>query len=183
MTSSYRPFLSKIVQNNRRMFVTNQIPEPANENTRDLIAAQDGDTFGTLSVNVAPAEDELVDEDDIKEEEFLKNPPRKSQKLTTKEYADMIKDHLKAQRIKEALDVLEVRMLKEDRVKPENYVYNLLIDGCAKVGYSKKAFHLFTRMKQRGLKVTGATYTSLFNACANAPWKKENFQMSAHTTQ
>lgn len=82
----------------------------------------------------------------------------------------MIKDHLNNKRIKEAMDVLEVRMLKEDRVKPENYIYNLLIDGCAKVGYSSKAFNLFTKMRQRGLKVTGATYTSLFNAAANAPW-------------
>lgn len=157
----------------RQTFVSNQKPEPVNENTRDLIASQDADTFGTLSINVSPAEDEIVDEDDIKEEEFIKNPPRKSQKLSIKQYADMIKDNLKSQRVKEALDVLEVRMLKEDRAKPDNYIYNLLIDGCAKVGYSKKAFQLFTRMKQRGLKVTGATYTSLFNACANAPWKED----------
>lgn len=140
------------------------------ESTKELIAAQDSDTFGSLTVNVQPADDELIDEGDIKEEKFISNPPKRSQKLRTKEYADMIKDHLKNHRLKEALDVLEVRMIEEDRVKPENYIYNLLIDGCAKVGYSKKAFNLFTRMRQRGLKVTGATYTSLFNACANGPW-------------
>lgn len=72
-------------------------------------------------------------------------------------------------RINDAISVLEVRMLREDRVKPENYIYNLLISGCAKAGYTRKAFSLYTKMRQRGLKVTGGTYTSLFNACANAP--------------
>ena len=143
-----------------------------------LIAAQDPDTFGTLSTNNQQADDELLDEDDIKEEEFLRNPPRKSQKLRTSEYAELIKEHLRGNRIKEAIDVLEVKMIKDDRVKPENYIYNLLIGGCARVGFSKKAFQLFTKMKQRGLKVTGGTYTSLFNACANAPWTNDALEKS-----
>lgn len=143
------------------------------ENVRELIAAQDSDTFGSLGVNVQQPENELIDEDDIKEEEFIKNPPKRSQKLSTKQYAEMIKEHLKNMRIKEAINVLEVRMLQEDRVKPESYIFNLLINGCAKVGYSKKAFNLFTQMRQRALKVNGATYTSLFNACANSPWAQD----------
>jgi pentatricopeptide repeat domain-containing protein 1 len=151
---------------------------PVKDNIRDFIATQDPDTFGSLNVNVEAAEDELVDEGDIKEEEYSKHPPKRSQKLSTKQYADMIKEHLKYRRIKEALNVLEVRMLKEDRVKPENYIFNLLIDGCAKEGFSRQAFNLFTKMRQRGLKVTGATYTSLFNACANAPWAQDGLNKS-----
>lgn len=114
-------------------------------------------------------------ESDIQEEEFLRNPQhykpqtRYSKKLRTKEYARLIKEHLNANCINDALAVLEIRMLREDRVKPENYIYNLLISGCAKAGYTRKAFNLYTKMRQRGLKVTGGTYTSLFNACANAP--------------
>lgn len=162
-------FKPVFIRDNTRFYSKEFINEKI-ESTRELIAAQDSDTFGSLSPDVNAAEDELIDEGDIKEEKYISNPPKKSQKLSTKEYADMIKEHLKYNRIKEALDVLEVKMIVEDRVKPENYIYNLLIDGCARVGYSKKAFNLFTRMRQRALKVTGATYTSLFNACANTPW-------------
>ncbi|XP_034483232.1 pentatricopeptide repeat-containing protein 1, mitochondrial [Drosophila innubila] len=106
---------------------------------------------------------------ELEEEEFISRPTRYSRKLRTKEYARLIKDHLNANRINEAISVLEMRMLREDRVKPENYIYNLLISGCAKAGYTRKAFSLYTKMRQRGLKVTGGTFTSLFNACANAP--------------
>lgn len=156
------------ISSSHTRFYAKQIKE-----TKELIAAQDSDTFGTLSVNAEPADDELLEEDDIKEEKFIKNSPRKSQKLSTKQYADMIKDHLSHQRIKEAIDVMEVKMIEEDRVKPKNYIFNLLIDGCAKVGYSAKAFKLFTKMRQRGLKITGATYTSLFTACAASPWPQD----------
>ena len=169
VTTNYLP---AVAYQNMRLY-SKEIHQEKFESEKELIAAQDSDTFGTLSVNVKPADDELIDEDDIKEEIYISEPPRRSQKLSTKQYADIIKDHLKYKRIKEALDVLDVKMIKEDRVKPENYIYNLLIDGCAKVGYSKKAFNLFTKMRERGLKVTGATYTSLFNACANSPWKND----------
>lgn len=133
------------------------------------VAAQsDPEIFGTQTPNVKYQNE--VDEDDLKEDEFLENPPSRSHKLSTKMYADMIKEHLRNHSLKEAIDVLEVRMLKVDRVKPENYIFNLLIGGCARAGYTQKAFQLFTKMKQRDLKVTGGTYTSLFNACSNSPY-------------
>ncbi|XP_055628056.1 pentatricopeptide repeat-containing protein 1, mitochondrial [Toxorhynchites rutilus septentrionalis] len=135
-----------------------------------LEAKQDPDTFGTLSPSVP--EPETPDEGDLQEEHFLQYLPARSQKLSTKQYADLIKDHLKNKRVKEAIDVLEVRM-KADRVKPVNYIFNLVIGGCARAGYSKKAFQLYNKMKQHGLKVTGGTYTSLFNACANTPFLGE----------
>ncbi|XP_004526951.1 pentatricopeptide repeat-containing protein 1, mitochondrial [Ceratitis capitata] len=106
------------------------------------------------------------DAGDLEEEEFTQNPVKKS--LRTIDYARLIKSHLNEKRIKDAIAVLEVQM-KKDRAKPDAYIYNLLISGCAKAGYTRKAFNLFTKMRQRGLKVKGGTYTSLFNACANAP--------------
>ncbi|BFF99613.1 pentatricopeptide repeat-containing protein 1 mitochondrial [Drosophila madeirensis] len=125
----------------------------------------DPDTFGDSKFSASQTEDP----GDIEEEEYISKPTRHSKKLQTKEYAHLIKEHLNANRLNDAIAVLEQRMLREDRVKPEKYIYNLLISGCAKAGYTRKAFSLYTKMRQRGLPVSGGTYTSLFNACANAP--------------
>ncbi|XP_016989806.1 pentatricopeptide repeat-containing protein 1, mitochondrial [Drosophila rhopaloa] len=123
----------------------------------------DPDTFGDTKIS------DTQDPGDVEEDEFISNPTRRSKKLQAVEYARQIKDLMKANRLNEAIAVLEQRMLREDRVKPDKYIYNLLISGCAKAGYTRKAFALYTKMRQRGLQVTGGTYTSLFNACANAP--------------
>lgn len=148
---------------------------------RFLLSQNDPEVFGAQLGFVPHSQpDELDDPADITEEKFLENPPNKAQRLSTKQYADMIKDHLHNQRIKEAIDVLEVRMLQEDRVKPENYIFNLLIGACARFGYSKKAFGLYNRMKQRGLKVTGGTYTALFNACSTTPWLQDGLNKANH---
>ncbi|KAH8365803.1 hypothetical protein KR093_004600 [Drosophila rubida] len=146
---------------NSKMMVSQTNTMESNETE---ISFGDADSFGDSKLASG-----TVDASDRREEEFLNKPTRQSKKLRTKEYARLIKENLSNNRINEAIYVLEVRMLRDDRVKPENYIYNLLISGCAKAGYTRKAFSLFTKMRQRGLKVTGGTYTSLFNACANAP--------------
>jgi pentatricopeptide repeat domain-containing protein 1 len=46
----------------------------------------------------------------------------------------------------DAIDILETRMLKEDRVKPEHYIYNLIIGECGRLGYTKKAFQLYNQV-------------------------------------
>ncbi|XP_070502851.1 pentatricopeptide repeat-containing protein 1, mitochondrial isoform X1 [Chironomus tepperi] len=166
----------QLIQHARFSSTNNNLSDKiSNDDFRKFIASQHSDSFGSLTPNVNAADDEFLDDGDIKEETFIKHPKSKSDQKTTKHYADLIKDHLKHKRIKEAIDVLEVN-IKEDGFRPMNYIFNLLIDGCARVGYSKKAFNLFTRMRQRGLRVTGATYTSLFNACANSPYKNEGLE-------
>lgn len=167
-TKKTEPFKTAIKTN------ASKSSSPAVDNSSEQMYLQslnDPDTFGSKHDDVYF--EESVDAGDIAEEKFIENPVSKKQRLSTKQYADMIKEHLANNRIKEAIDVLEVRMIQEDRVKPENYIFNLLIGGCARVGFSKKAFNLFTRMKQRGLKVTGGTYTSLFNACSTCPWPQD----------
>lgn len=164
------PF-GKVVKNST-VESNNRVEHDIRDEQIYLESLNDPNTFGSRRDDVHFTES--VDAGDIAEEKFIENPIGKRKRLTTKQYADMIKEHLSNNRIKEALDVLDVRMLKEDRAKPENYIFNLLIGGCARVGYSKKAFNLFTKMKQRGLRVTGGTYTSLFNACATAPWPQDS---------
>lgn len=148
----------------------------------NFVYLEDPDTFGTLSGR-KNHEDVLEDEDDIKEERFIQSGPMANQRLTTKQYADLIKQYIEHKRLKEAFDILEVRMLQEDRVKPENYIYNILIGACADVGYTKKAFKLFNDMKRRALQPTGDTYTCLFNACANSPWPKDGQKNALHLRQ
>uniref|UniRef100_A0A336K072 CSON010148 protein n=1 Tax=Culicoides sonorensis TaxID=179676 RepID=A0A336K072_CULSO len=142
------------------------------DDTSFLLKNHDPDEFGTIGSAQVREIDEL-DEDDAREDEYLENPPNPMNKLGMRQYADMMKAHLKRNKLHEAIKVLEERMLKEDRVQPTNYIYNILIGGCARLGYDKKAFQLYSNMKQRQLKVTGATYTNLFNACANSPYPKQ----------
>lgn len=148
----------------------------------NLIYYEDPDNFGTLSRKV-PNKEVMEDEDDVKEEKLLKNAPLPSQKLTIKQYADLIKQFIQYKRLKEALDVLEIRMLTQDRVKPENYIYNILIGACADVGYTKMAFKLFNDMKRRGLNPTGDTYTCLFTACVNSPWSADGLKRAHNLRQ
>lgn len=136
-----------------------------------LPISEDADNFGTLTKSLEV--DEIIDEGDKAEDNFLENVKANAEKLRTSQYAKMIKECLSKRKIQEAINVLEVRMIKKDCVKPANYIYNLLIGGCGRVGYTKKAFNLFNDMKKRGLQPTGGTYTALFNACSNSPWVED----------
>lgn len=165
---------SNILQ--RKDDATSNIPAATKEK-KLLLQQNDPDVFGTLT-DMRPFDGKQTTEEedltkldplDVVESELTENIPFKTQRLTVKGYADLIKNHFKHRRVKEAIDVLEVKMLKEDRVKPNDYLFNLVISGCAKLGYHEKAFKLYNRMKERDLKISGATYTALFNACAESP--------------
>lgn len=159
----------------------NKINNPKEFRAEDnLVYYDDPDKFGTLSSKVNSDKVILEDEGDLKEEKLISELPLPSRRLTTRQYADVIKQYLSHKRLKEAIDVLEVRMLQEDRVKPENYIYNILIGACAEVGYTKKAFKLFNDMKRRALKPTGDTYTCLFQACSNSPWPTHSLKLATH---
>ncbi|RWS15275.1 pentatricopeptide repeat-containing protein 1-like protein [Dinothrombium tinctorium] len=73
--------------------------------------------------------------------------------------------HSKPIRLQEAFQVFD-EMQKVDRLAPSRFHFTLLITGCARMGFTEKAFDLFEMLLKRKWKPTDATITSLFNACA-----------------
>lgn len=49
--------------------------------------------------------------------------------------------------VHEAIQVLEVEMLKEDRVLPNQYIFTVLIGVLGRHGYTQKAFKLFNQVR------------------------------------
>lgn len=172
-------------------FSSENTVEGASQHSDEKIAIKlaklsDPDTFGTLNpqktkqLTYEKILDELPDEEGDVIVETYADPETQRHRLKIMEYLKMIDDLIKAKRIRDAIDVLEVKMLKEDRAKPTFHIYNHLITACGHAGYTKKAFKLYNDMKKRGVRPNGGTYTSLFNACANCPFPGYGFQQAKH---
>lgn len=172
LSTSLRTRISlRKLQVRKPLSISQKIPLVSFENQIRLFgteqfAPKEPDSFGDIAGN--KHERQELDEDEKEIEEFDKNehPVPRRFKPRPSQYAKMIEEHRNRGDMDAAMKVLD--LVKENRDKPTYFMYNLLIKGFADQGNIRMCLKLFTMMKKKGLKINGATYTSVLNACANS---------------
>ncbi|GAB6025934.1 hypothetical protein CHUAL_011903 [Chamberlinius hualienensis] len=139
---------------------------------------KDNDTFGLLEPADQSTDGEKFHKGD-ELDEVLERRRRPVRWRTASSYGTEMNKLVKENKLRDAL-LLYKKMLEVDMVKPNDYVYNVLINGCGKYGFTSMAFKLFKAMRERAIPADNVTWTGLFNSCGNCPFIEYGLK-SAHS--
>lgn len=133
----------------------------------------DKDEFGTLSergssrLNILAAEKYLPEDDDGYDKIEYDLEPRKNAYYYKYEITKYARQGSVG--IRKALELFQ-QMKQKDRLEPDLTSFAPLIYGCAKAGYTKRAFELYHESIKYLNKPTRSIVTCLINACAESPF-------------
>nr|KAF6490731.1 pentatricopeptide repeat domain 1 [Molossus molossus] len=108
----------------------------------------------------------LKEQDQEDKERELEPKSWQGRRNTPYWYFFQCKHLIKEGKLAEALDLFERQMLKEERLQPLECNYTVLIGGCGRAGYLKKAFRLYSdEIIHKGHAVTEETFSYLLMGC------------------